>query len=876
MGTALGVALFGLAVIAGYLAPRPPAWLVPQPGAPAIAFSTAAGFVCAGIALFASAQQGPQWARVRFAATLVLTLLAGAAVFQIATSIPLGIDLPELHRALTPRSSTPGRMSPPAAIAFLLTAALAAGFDRPSDRGRALIVQLLAGALLTLAIVSIIMHDVSVEGLVPWYRFSRMAQPTAAAFLAVGASVLALVAASPWYSQVYAGREDEKMLILATGILVLALIGTTAAAFAAMESTLESAVGRTLSQEVHDRAALLDNFVATRTARAARIAQRPEIATALARWEAKSSQEARDGLERAARDGTALGARGVAFRDDRDRVVARAGLISHQPDAELPVANANGAARLLWDDGAVLRTRFDVRSGGTYLGSVWVEDDLGLLTRLHSELQTLGRSAEWELCGRARNRIECLPQRLLPKPHVIDASGMADTPMLQALSGERGLVFADDYRGERVLSAFAPVGATGLGLEVKIDVYEFYLPLRERLVQWWHWFIAMALGGALLIASQMRPVARRLVESENVARTRAEALARSEGALRELYNNLDEGIMVLKPDGTIEFVNPAGERLFGAPPGELHGTAVSALIPEELREKHMASTQRFLEQGTSNVIGRGMLVFPALKRDGSRFDLEFSVAPMGQAERLRLVAVLRDVSARTALERMKGEFVATVNHELRTPLTSLLGSLEILAESEHLGADEREFLDMARRNGARLAALVSDVLDTERMATGAMRFAEESIALEPFLAEAVELDRTYAGARGVRLELAHPVPGVHVRGDRTRLMQVMANLLSNACKFSPAGAVVTVRAAPTDGAVRVEVTDHGPGIPEEFRSRIFTRFAQADSSDARVKGGTGLGLAICKAIVERLGGRIGFDSRAGGPTTFWFEVPAAA
>jgi len=108
MGTALGVALFGLAVIAGYLAPRPPAWLVPQPGAPAIAFSTAAGFVCAGIALFASAQQGPQWARVRFAATLVLTLLAGAAVFQIATSIPLGIDLPELHRALTPRSCCVG------------------------------------------------------------------------------------------------------------------------------------------------------------------------------------------------------------------------------------------------------------------------------------------------------------------------------------------------------------------------------------------------------------------------------------------------------------------------------------------------------------------------------------------------------------------------------------------------------------------------------------------------------------------------------------------------------------------------------------------------------------------------------------------------
>ena len=875
MVPAAGVALFGIAVACALLAPRTPAWVVPDPGAPGIALATAAGFVLAGIALFASAQHGPRWARVRFAALLLLVALAGMALLQIATGVSLGIDLPDLHRGITPLSATPGRMSPPTAIAFLLTAALAAGFDRPTDRGRAFIVQLLAGALLALAIISIIMHDVSTEGLLPWYRYSRMAQPTAAAFLAIGASILALVAGSPWYSQVYSGREDEKMLILATGILVLALVGTTAAAFAAMQRTLESALGRTLTQQVSERAALVENLVTTRTKRAELVAERPELVSGLARFERKSSQTAGERLADAAGLASATGLRGVTIRDGHDRVVARAGVLSDKPEVVIPLASGRGEASLAWDGGALLRTRLDVRSGGAYLGTVWIDDELPLLTHLHSEVRQLGRTAEWELCGRARNRVECIPQRLLPRAHSLDPDGTVDQPMLRALAGTRGLAFADDYRGQRVLAAFGPVGDTGLAVEVKIDVDEFYLPLRERLVQWWHWFIAMALGGALLIASQMRPVAQRLVESENVARARAEALARSERALRELYNNLDEGIMVLKPDGTVEFVNPAGERLFGARPGELHGTAVAALIPEELREKHMASTRRFMEQGTSNVIGRGMQVFPALRRDGSRFDLEFSVAPMGQGERLRLVAVLRDVSARTALERMKGEFVATVNHELRTPLTSLLGSLDILAESEHLGADEREFLDMARRNGARLAALVNDVLDTERMASGSMRFDRDRIDLEPFLAEAVELNQAYAGARAVRIELGNPVPPVQIRGDRARLLQVMANLLSNACKFSPPGAAVAVRAAAAASTVRVEVVDRGPGIPEEFRDRIFTRFAQADASDARLKGGTGLGLAICKAIVERLGGRIGFESPAGGPTVFWFEMPLA-
>jgi signal transduction histidine kinase len=302
---------------------------------------------------------------------------------------------------------------------------------------------------------------------------------------------------------------------------------------------------------------------------------------------------------------------------------------------------------------------------------------------------------------------------------------------------------------------------------------------------------------------------------------------------------------------------------------------VRAFIPAELHEAHARSTRRYIEEGTSNVIGRGASVFPAVRRDGSRFDLEFTVAPMRHGEQHRLVAVLRDVSARTELERMKGEFVATVSHELRTPLTSLLGSLEILRETASLGPEEREFLEMAVRNGERLAGLVNDVLDSEGIESGSVHFDDRRLELRPLLEEAIAMNRAYATAHRSQLMLEEPLPQLAVRGDRARAMQVMANLLSNAAKYSPEGGEVRVRARGAGERVRIEVADRGPGIPDEFKPRIFTRFAQADGSDARVKGGTGLGLAITKSIVERMGGRIGFESAPGHGTTFWFELPVA-
>jgi signal transduction histidine kinase len=136
------------------------------------------------------------------------------------------------------------------------------------------------------------------------------------------------------------------------------------------------------------------------------------------------------------------------------------------------------------------------------------------------------------------------------------------------------------------------------------------------------------------------------------------------------------------------------------------------------------------------------------------------------------------------------------------------------------------------------------------------------------------LNKAFADRFKVRFELDGELAARHVVADHKRLLQVMTNLLSNAAKFSPEGDAVKIAMIQDGWAVRVAVHDRGPGIPEAFRTRIFGRFAQADSTATRQKGGTGLGLAICKRLIEMMQGRIAFEDRPGGGTTFWFELPA--
>lgn len=245
----------------------------------------------------------------------------------------------------------------------------------------------------------------------------------------------------------------------------------------------------------------------------------------------------------------------------------------------------------------------------------------------------------------------------------------------------------------------------------------------------------------------------------------------------------------------------------------------------------------------------------------------------------RLIGIQMDVTEERMLDQAKSEFVSTVSHELRTPLTSINGSLSLVLNTAEPGAiPERleRLLRIAQKNCDRLIPLVNDILDLEKVSSGQVNFdftQEDVVAL---VKRSIADNRPYADQFKVTIALTTEERRAMARLDVNRFLQVMANLLSNAAKFSHRGGRVTVRLSAADAAFRISVTDQGQGIPPAFHDRIFRPFSQADSSATREKGGTGLGLNISKQIVERMGGTIGFRSDPGRETVFWFTIPRAA
>jgi PAS domain S-box-containing protein len=330
------------------------------------------------------------------------------------------------------------------------------------------------------------------------------------------------------------------------------------------------------------------------------------------------------------------------------------------------------------------------------------------------------------------------------------------------------------------------------------------------------------------------------------------------------------GMLLMDLKGSIVLVNAQIERLFGYPRSELLGQPMDMLVPERFR----ASIPDFSSGSFSAPTARAAELY-GLCKDGSEVPIEIGLNPLLTSEGKFVLSSIVDLSQRLEIERIRNEFISTVSHELRTPLTSIRGSLGLL-QSGAMGAlpgKAAEMVAIAYKNSGRLVRIINDILDIGTIDAGKLALQMRIVTLAELLRQSIEANAGFAEKCEVRLVLEHVSANDRVMADPDRLMQVVANLLSNAAKFSPPGSDVLIRVRPGSTTMRIEVQDSGSGIPEEFKAHIFAKFAQADASATRRFEGTGLGLSIARKLTEAMGGSIGFDSIVGQGSVFYIELP---
>ncbi|NQV79556.1 MAG: HAMP domain-containing histidine kinase, partial [Alphaproteobacteria bacterium] len=295
------------------------------------------------------------------------------------------------------------------------------------------------------------------------------------------------------------------------------------------------------------------------------------------------------------------------------------------------------------------------------------------------------------------------------------------------------------------------------------------------------------------------------------------------------------------------------------------------LFPED---QWQAVAQRALDREEKHLEPQ-TLVQRAVRCNGEAFFVESRVGHIEwEGAAAHQVSVI-DVTERETMARLKDEFVSTVSHELRTPLTSISGALGLIASgmAGHVPPKIRELIEIANNNAERLVRLIGDILDIQKIEAGRIAGQRVGIVVAELLATAADANRGMAEREGHTIEIMGGDLETEILGDMDQLMQVMSNLLSNAIKFSPQKGKIEIASRRDGDLVTISVSDEGPGVPPEYRDKIFEKFVQVEASDARRRGGTGLGLSICRSLVEYHGGTLGYADRPEGGAKFCVHLP---
>ncbi len=373
--------------------------------------------------------------------------------------------------------------------------------------------------------------------------------------------------------------------------------------------------------------------------------------------------------------------------------------------------------------------------------------------------------------------------------------------------------------------------------------------------------------------AELRQVNLNLKQEINDRQQAETALRRSEEQLRLITNALPVLIAYVDAQQCYQFNNQAYQAWLGKTPQSIHGNHLKQVWGDDCYQRMEPWVKKALAGEVVHYENEIHWV------DGTPKSVSITYIPHqdGNGKRTKIkgfFALTTDISDRKAIERMKDEFISVVSHELRTPLTSIHSALKILATGRlgSLTNDGQQMLEIADENTDRLVRLVNNVLDLQRIESGAVTMERQICNVADLMVTATEAMQAMAQQHDIQLSTA-PIE-LEIWADADYIVQALTNLLSNAIKFSyPEGHVWLTADVLPNRQLQFTIRDQGPGIPSEQLERIFDRFHQVDSSDARKKGGTGLGLTICRKIIEQHGGRIWAESTVGEGSRFIFTVP---
>ena len=359
-------------------------------------------------------------------------------------------------------------------------------------------------------------------------------------------------------------------------------------------------------------------------------------------------------------------------------------------------------------------------------------------------------------------------------------------------------------------------------------------------------------------------------------RSKIEELSEDRSQLLAMLTSMVEGVMVLDSKGRILQVNPAWERMFGVTRAEARGRQSSDVFAHPKLNATVSAV----------LAARAGQEAEIVLTNGRCLNVEASVAGGEQDNEACAVLVFHDITELRRLEHIRKDFVANVSHELRTPLTSIKGYVEALLDG---GKDDPEtsvrFLDIILKQSDRLNLILEDLLQLSKIESGQVQFKQEPLHIGSVVDRTIAMIKPLADKKQHRLRAQVDADLPLINGDQERLVQVLANLLDNAIKYTPEGGQITVAARripvlahrTADGprkGIELTVTDTGIGIPEKDRPRVFERFYRVDKARSRELGGTGLGLAIVKHIVEGHGGQIRMEGNVPNGSRFVVCLPA--